>query len=151
MTASNNSLSLKIIADRCEIQDVLVRYCTAIDSLDYALLDTCFVENAFLDYSAMNGPAGEYPSVRAWLEASLRHLEAMQHSISNTVYCIDGDTATTRSQFRNPNVIRTTEGNQHLFTVGGYYDDEWVRTPNGWKITRRVEVSGYIDGTLPGR
>ncbi len=148
---TEQTISLQEISDRVAIQDLLVRYCTAIDSRDYLLLDTCFSDSAQLDYSAMNGPADNYPTVRSWLEKQLSQLEAMQHSITNTVYSIDGDRATTRTQFRNPNVIRLADGAQHLFTVGGYYEDELVRTAAGWRIQRRVEVTSYIDGDLPRR
>lgn len=147
----NAEQDLRELADRAKIEDLLVRYCTAIDHRDYGLLDRCFTDDAELDYSALNGPADAYDKVRAWLEASLVHLDAMQHSISNTVYRIDGDRATTRTQFRNPNVMRRPDGSLHLFTVGGYYDDELVRTADGWKIRRRVEVFTYLDGELPPR
>lgn len=149
--SKTQGISLKEISDRMEIQDILVRYCTAVDGCDFPLLDSCFSEDAFLDYSVMNGPAGDFPTIRAWLEVSLCHLEAMQHSISNTVYNIDGDRATARTQFRNPNTMRYPDGSLHLFTVGGYYEDELVCTAAGWKIKRRVERFTYLDGALPPR
>ena len=148
---NEQQLDQQTVMDRMEIQDLLVRYCTSIDNRDYDLLDTCFTEDAHLDYSVMDGPAGDYATVRAWLEASLVHLEAMQHSITNTVYEIRGDQATTRTQFRNPNVIRLKDGGLRVFTVGGYYDDVLVRTDTGWKISCRVEVLTYFDGERPSR
>lgn len=148
---NQQELNLNAMADRMGIHDVLVRYCTAIDTLDYALLDSCFTADAHLDYSVMNGPADTYNVVRAWLEDSLHRLHAMQHSITNTVFDIDGDSAKTRTQFRNPNVMATADGQLNVFTVGGYYDDELIRTSDGWRIQQRVEVFSYVDGTLPGR
>lgn len=148
---SADEMSSREISDRLQIQDVLIRYCTAVDTLDYTLLDTCFTADAVLDYSAMDGPTGSYPEVRRWLEKSLCLLYSFQHSISNTVYCFDSERATTRTMFRNPNTIRYPDGSLQLFTVGGYYDDELTRTADGWKISRRTEVFGYFDGERPDR
>ena len=62
------SLSIHEISDRIEIDDLLKRYTSAIDGKDYALLDTCFLPDAHVDYVSSGGIAGAYPEVRAWLE-----------------------------------------------------------------------------------
>ena len=61
-------LSTQEISDRFEIQDLLIRYTRAIDTRDYALLDTCFLPDAYVDYVRSGGIKGKYPEVRAWLE-----------------------------------------------------------------------------------
>ena len=40
-------------------------------------------------------------------------------------------------------------GPLHFFYVGGRYDDELVRTAEGWKIAKRVETTLWFEGTLP--
>jgi hypothetical protein len=35
------------------------------------------------------------------------------------------------------------ESSQKLFIEGGYYNDELVRTPGGWRIRERIEESSY--------
>ena len=57
------------LADRAEIHDVIVRYGWAIDTKDWALLDTCFTADADVDYSSNpGGKEGPYREIRAWLE-----------------------------------------------------------------------------------
>jgi len=50
---------------------------------------------------------------------------------------VDGDTATARTICFNPLVFDETT-KQVLF-VGIWYCDELLRTPDGWRLTRRVE------------
>ena len=64
-------LSNQEISDRLEINDLLTRYCTAIDAKDYELLDECFTPDAKVDYVSSGGIAGSYPEARAWLEMAL--------------------------------------------------------------------------------
>jgi hypothetical protein len=46
--------------------------------------------------------------------------------------------------------IRDAEGKQTIFTVYAYYEDELVRTPEGWRIAKRYERQALLDGSLPG-
>ena len=43
----------------------------------------------------------------------------------------------------------TREGPLHYFFLGGRYDDELVRTPDGWRIAKRVESLLWFQGSLP--
>jgi hypothetical protein len=65
---SSDATTLAAIVDRLAIQDLLVRYCKAIDTKDWALLDTCFADDAHVDYSSNpGGKVGPYREVRGWL------------------------------------------------------------------------------------
>jgi hypothetical protein len=55
---AKRELSPREISDRIQIQDLLVRYTRAIDTKDWALLDTCFLPDAQVDYTATGGIAG---------------------------------------------------------------------------------------------
>ena len=143
------SLSQQEISDRMEINDVLVRYTRAIDQRDYELLDTCFTEDAHLDYTASGGIKGEYPEVRAWLEKALAQFDAMMHMIGNVVIELDGDEARSGTYLMNPMGMKSGSGGLSFFTVGGEYVDRLVRTPGGWKIRERIEKQTYLQGGLP--
>lgn len=148
---TERELTLREISDRVSIQDLLVRYATAIDNEDYTLLDSCFTDDAILDYSAVGGPGGNYAEARQWLQDSLCHLEASQHRIGNIVYEFTGDSASTKTMYTNPNSIKQPDGTVQVFTVGGYYLDELVFEDEGWKIRKRVDIATYVDGQLPSR
>lgn len=146
---SASPMSIQEISDRIQISDLLTRYTVAIDNKDYALLDSCFTADAHLDYTSAGGVAGDYPKVRAWLEAALAPFPMTVHYISNTVVELDGDSATARTAVLNPMGFANEDGSLHLFTVGAYYNDKLARTDDGWRITERIEESAFMDGSLP--
>ncbi len=135
---------LQYLLDRREIDDLMARYCQAVDRHRWDLLDAVFTPDARLDYSSAGGVAGPYPEVREWLAASVPQMEVMHHLVPNTTVEIDGDRARATSSFLDPNVRTEGEGT-YVFTVGGYYHDELVRTPEGWRIARRVEETLFWD------
>jgi len=146
-----SDMTIREISDRQGITELLTRYCTAVDTSDYTLLDTCFTPDARLDMSRLGGPVCAYPEFRQWLESSLQYLDSMQHSITNTVFEIDGDVARTKTIFTNTNSMKKPDGSAQVFTVGGYYVDELAYTSTGWKICGRSEELSYFDGERPSR
>ncbi len=143
-------LSLADISDRIQIQDLLTRYALAIDTKDWALLDTCFAPGAQIDYTSTGGEKGPYTKVRHWLEKALAPFAVTVHHIGNTSVELDGDRARARTYLWNPMGFQKPDGALHWFTVSAHYVDELVRTPEGWRIQQRVQERGVIIGALPG-
>ncbi len=143
------ALSPQEISDRIEISDLLIRYARAIDTKDYALLDTCFTPDAHVDYTSSGGTAGKYPEVRAWLEKALAPFPCMMHFVGNTTLELDEDRARSRTYVINPMGLPSKDGSLHVFTVCAHYVDKLVRTPEGWRIAERIEETVLMDGTLP--
>jgi len=148
MTARD--MSTREISDRIRINDLLVRYTRAIDTKDWNLLDSCFLPDADVDYTASGGVAGKYPEVRAWLAKALAPFPITAHYITNSMVDLRGDRASARTLVLNPMFFANPDGSLHDFTVGATYVDELVWTDAGWRIARRVEEAGYMQGTLPG-
>lgn len=140
---------LQALADRLEIEDVLTRYAWALDSKQFDELDGVFTPDAHLDYTSSGGEAGAYPDVKAWLAKVLPHFPAYQHLVTNKHITINGDRATSRAEFYNPMVMAQRDGTTSIFFVGGEYHDDLLRTPNGWRITNRLEKSVWTDGAVP--
>jgi hypothetical protein len=61
------------------------------------------------------------------------------HMSTNHAIQIDGDRANTRSYLQAVHLTDPDDNTQH-HDVGGWYDNELVRTPDGWRFTR-VELS----------
>ena len=131
MTTSN-SQDLK---DKKAIAELQTRYSYAIDSGAYDELDSVFLADAVADY----GRAGLVEGVAA-IKDTCRHalepLTAAQHLNTNHEARIDGDTATARCYLHVHQHRDNTPGGDHL-EMGGRYDDELVRTKEGWRIKRR--------------
>ena len=136
-------LSSQEMSDRLEIQDVLVSYCEAIDSGDWAALDDVFTEDAIIDYTAAGGVKGNLQETKAYLAKALKPFSGMQHMLGLPVIKITGDTAKVRTTTFNPMVIER-EGKPHIFFVGLWYCDDLIRIKNSWRIqSRREEVSYF--------
>ena len=130
------------MTDRDEIVDVLVRYATGIDSRDWRLFRSCFSDDARFDY----GGIGQWDTPEAitdYMRAA--HSGPSMHRLSNFVIDIDGDRATSRTY-----VDAVVMGPKGFGAVEnfGWYDDEWVRTPGGWRISFRHTMLHGV--RLPG-
>jgi SnoaL-like domain len=134
-------LSLQEISDRMEIQQLLVDYSTAIDNRRFDDLDAVFTADAYIDYRAMGGIDGHFPEVKAWLADVLPNFPAYSHMLGNLSIQFDGDTASSRVICFNPMVLDADQ--KQIMFCGLWYDDEFVRTPDGWRMTRRVETKTF--------
>jgi hypothetical protein len=147
------------IADRLELEQLVVRYTVAIDRKDWDLLDTVFTPDATLDYSS-SAPdaAGTYPDMKAWLQAVLAPFPMTQHMIGKSYIEYQGDRAVCHSLFHNPMGTMVDDDGYfdpngkhlHVFVVGGTYHDTCVRTPDGWRIAKKLEEQQFTQGTMAG-
>lgn len=136
-------MTIEQLIDRTEVDDLLICYATAVDTKDWDLYETCFTEDAFIDYESAGGIKGKLPEVRAWLEKTLVMFPMTQHVVCNRVVKLDGDAGTARSVFYNPMGLPQENNGQILFFDGGYYNDKLIRTADGWRISERIEESSY--------
>lgn len=143
-------LSLAEISDRLEIQQLLIDYSSAIDRRQFDDLDRVFTPDAYIDYRAMGGIDGHFPEVKAWLAQVLPNFPAYAHMLGNFDVQITGHTASSRTICFNPMVLpgETQAGSsapptaQVLF-CGLWYEDAFIRTDDGWRMSRRVETKCF--------
>jgi len=143
-------MNLQEISDRLEIQDLMVEYCHAIDTRDWDALDDVFTADAMIDYTEMVGVKGKLPEIKAFLAMSMAAVSASQHIITTSQIKLDGDRATGKTICTNPMALKD---NGHVFFVGLWYRDEFVRTAEGWRIRSRYEENCWRfnvpEGLLP--
>jgi len=139
------------LRDRREIDDLLVRYATVIDTRRWVDLGTVFAADAVLDYRSAGGIRGSLPEVGDWLATVVPFFTWTQHLVVNrAVRVAAGATdATAHSSFYNPNGAEV-DGKPWLFVVGGAYHDRLIRTPTGWRISHRVEETLWWENPMPG-
>lgn len=120
--------------DERQITATLTRYATGIDSRDWALLATCFTDDAHGDYGAF----GQFRSGREivdFMRPAHEDMGPTLHRLSNMVISGDGDRATARTYVDALLTAKDPAGETHRGI--GVYDDELVRTTDGWRISRR--------------
>ncbi len=136
-------LSLQEISDKLEIQQLMVDYAEALDTLQIDKMDDVFTPDAYIDYRAMGGIDGKYPEIREWLKSSLKNFSNYYHMIGNVSIKVTGDTATSKIVCFNPMGVPMPDGTTQMMFLGLWYLDEHVRTSKGWRISKRVEQEGY--------
>lgn len=137
-------LSLQEISDRFEIQDLLYRYADCIDRRDFDALTDVFTADAHIDYSVYGGAVGNPAEIIDFLKKALGGgFKAYQHLNANLHVQLQGDNATGRIMCFNPQELKLGKGKTHLFMLGLWYRDQYVRTPQGWRIQQRVEEKSW--------
>lgn len=137
------------IADRIEIDDLLTRYATAVDTRDWDLYQTVFTADALIDYTSSGGIRGGVAEMTKWLSDALSIFSMSQHLVTNRDIRVAGDTATSRSYFYNPMGRTKRDGTLDLMFVGGFYRDQLRRTGDGWRITERIQDTAWFS-SAPG-
>lgn len=123
------------IEDRLAIQDLLIAYAHAVDSLhDVKGICDVFVEDAVFDLSGINFPSlNGHAEIRRFFEDTFSSMAAHAHYLTNfAMTAYDGDTASIRAYVIGMGKYKAGGG----ITIHGRYFFDVRRTEAGWKATR---------------
>lgn len=133
------------LLDRLIIQDVLARYCRAVDRGWKEDIDDCFFDDAWDDHGVHSVPAREF--IAALVPRMDAYPLPAQHHVTNVL--IDFRTAEkahveTYFLCQNPSVDEG--GAWSLIHLGGRYFDVFERREGEWKISsRKVAIDWSIN------
>ena len=123
-----------------EHHDAIVRkvyeYAYGIDTRDWDLYRSVFADEIRTDFSSYNGNDASQLAADDWVagvQPLFTGLDATQHSMSNPLVDIAGDQARCRMYMQAAHFLN--DWPEPEFTIGGYYDDELVLGPDGWRIS----------------
>lgn len=120
-----------VLADKDEIRELKHQYCYATDALDAERLVGVFTEDGLIDVPLAD-PIEGYEEIREYLEwFGTQAYETRAHNVLNPIIEVNGDTA--RGEWYYMVVYALPGGN--LEVGHGRYDDEFVRTDDGWKLS----------------
>ena len=119
--------------DRQDISELLVRYATSIDRRDWPLFRTVFTDDCELDYGEIGAWKG-VDAVTEFMEKVHALAGRTMHRLSNIAITVDGDQALARTYLDG---LMMAPDNKSAANPIGFYDDEIVRTADGWRIARR--------------
>jgi uncharacterized protein (TIGR02246 family) len=129
--------------DRTQINDLFVRYTTALDAGDVETIVGCFTEDGTLESPAVGIYAGRQ-GIREFAERFARFREngsQLRHFISNLAVQLDGDAA--RATCYLLNVI--TRGGKTELMPPGRYDCRLAKVAGQWLFRHRLVV---LDGEV---
>jgi ketosteroid isomerase-like protein len=132
-----NEAEFRMLLDRAQIHDVLMRYSRGVDRGDGELVMSVFHPDAALDM-------GRGPIAPAALAEGIAKMTATgtMHFIGNEYVEVDGDTAYSETYFISYATI-TDSGQSATRSRGGRYLDRFERRDGEWKIARRVLVDEW--------
>ncbi|MDQ1695023.1 MAG: hypothetical protein QOJ03_376 [Frankiaceae bacterium] len=131
------------VEDKLAIQELIARYPSVVDSGDFDGLDDLFTTDARIDFTAFGGPADSVDGIKKFLTDALGGFRRTQHMMGLPLIALDGDRATARTSCNNPMVLANADGTTSVWLIGLWYDDEFARTPDGWRFTSRRQERCY--------
>jgi len=150
----NDTLSEKVqwLVDRALISELLYSFARALDTKDVDGYVSNYAKDGVLELPDPTSTTGETLIVpRSRMAEFVRNgivkaYSATHHISANHQITISGDIAMSRSYLQAVHVRMTPLDH---WDAGGWYDCNYVRTPDGWKFTHVKLTPVWINGT-PG-
>jgi hypothetical protein len=125
--------TVRALADRAAIQDVIAAYFFAIDRRDWDGVAACFTADADCDYRVFRGT----PDVAvAAMRKGLAQFEHTMHFGGPPRITVDGDSADAECYAVCYHRL-AIDGVPHDRTSALHYQDRFARTRDGWRIASR--------------
>ncbi|WP_353809588.1 nuclear transport factor 2 family protein [Agromyces sp. SYSU T00194] len=134
------------LAARAEIHDVLIAYCQAQDQELWSLWDRVFTPDATVRMPGVTDAAFTPDQLQGFLRQFNATRVSGQHTVSNVLVDLDGDTARTVSELTAVTLQTTDrEGVLKRSRSAGLYVDDFVRTDEGWRIRSRTTLQKLVE------
>jgi hypothetical protein len=129
----------RLLADKQELLEVLLRYCRAIDRRDYDLLRSVYHPDAVDEHGGLF--SGSVDDFIAEVPRHLAPFSMTTHAITNALFHVDGDRAEGESYVFATHVTRDTPPLN--IVVSGRYLDRFERRSGEWRIVHRTCLSDW--------
>ena len=137
---------LQTLIDERDIRNVAFRYCRALDTKDWSLLDEVFLPDSTAELGTPTTLVG-IDAIRGRIRKALEHLDDSQHLVGNHEIDVTGDTATHRCYLQAQHIRAEAVGGPN-YIVAGRYEDRLVRTSDGWRIAHRTLTVMWTEGNV---
>lgn len=137
--------ALQELLDRQAIIDLQVAYCWALDRNEWDELDDVFL----VDATAVLGRStcANREEIKATCSRALTPLDDSQHIVGTHQVTLDGDRAVARCYLHAQHIRADAADGPH-WIVAGRYEDQLVRTAEGWRIAHRKLTVMWTEGNL---
>ena len=144
-------MSLQTLIDKDAIAQIYVRYCEIVDAKSFDDMHEVFTEDATGDYTQALGPGVISPN-RASLIASMHsnlgrnsNCGPTHHNVGNFRVTVDGDAAHAKVHYYAEHIGQHEQAGAQ-YSMWGQYEDDLVRTPQGWRVKARVYTCSFSRG-----
>jgi hypothetical protein len=134
---------VRVLLDKQEIQEALLRYCRGVDRCDTDLMRSVYHEDA----QAFGMAASDF--VDHFIPANRDATTFNMHVIANLSIDVDSDRAFSEAYFLTY-VGRDNEGTEVVDVFAGRYIDRWERRDGKWGVVHRDTVQEWSRGDAFG-
>lgn len=136
------------LSDIHEITQLKARYCRYVDTKDWAAWGDLLVDDYYFDSDG--GVYQGRDEVVAFVSAALGNAMTVHHVHTPEITITGPDTASAIWPMYDY-VIIPGDGSEFVLHGYGYYDEDYVRTAEGWRIQRCTEKRLRVDteGDVP--
>lgn len=147
---SSRSFEEKVnyLIDYIAITDLVQRYGQGTDTRDFDLLRTCYGDEIEVDHSPTIGLGRMLVSADRWCELAKQfhtQLDGDEHVLIPQGISIDGNAAHCQVLMHAGHYYRDAKGSPYQTLIGRYAFD-FLRTSEGWKITRSIQTVTWTEG-----
>lgn len=142
------------LQDEADIKHIINLYGFAVDSQSWNLFDRIFTDDIDADYSE-SAHWRDLATFKSEFEAYHDPFDGTQHAMMHHMVHIAGDRANALT-YATWRLIRLGLAGGDCWEGSGWYDDELVRTMQGWRIATRVcriiwwGGNPLVNETIPG-
>lgn len=129
--------ALDELVQKQAIRELVLRYCRAVDRLDYAGIRAVYAPDGLDHHTGFDGSADDYV---AWLRRALPRLSGTMHLVGNHLSEVRGDTAVAETYGTAVHWGEPGDDASLNFTSGFRYVDELVRLDGQWLVRERFAV-----------
>jgi hypothetical protein len=132
--------ALDLLISRAAIQDLIARYCRAVDRCDIDLLKSVYWPDGRHDHGMFVGSISDFADFSM---ATVKTMERAMHLVGNCVIDFDDpDHARSETYLVSWHDVPGALGETHL-AAGGRYLDRFERRSGEWRILERVFVADW--------
>lgn len=121
--------------DEIAIQQTISRYSEAASRADWDRVMSTFTANATWEIPTFGAVYQDHTLIRKTMSGFVEQMAYFVQVNAPASIVVDGDRATARSIIRECGKFSDRD---EALEILGYYDDELVRTAQGWRFQRRV-------------
>jgi ketosteroid isomerase-like protein len=121
--------------DEIAIQQTLNRYSEGASRADWKQVMATFTKDAIWEIQSMGARFQDHAVIQKAMSDFIGQMAYFVQVNSPAIIAVDGDKATARSIIRECGKFADRD---EALEILGRYSDELIRTPEGWKFTRRV-------------
>ena len=133
------------IANRLAILDIYARYVFAVDDSDFDELDKLFTPDSTIDWTSAGAIKVDYKTAKEIISNNNKNYISFCHMTTNHRIKFNDDqtSAKVKSKTFHPVLMADKDGNITITQVLGGYEDDLIKTPEGWRIKARVWFNNW--------